>query len=200
MLVCGAAVADDSAATAKSAVSVVPAHSTSTHSSAQEIATHIKEYMSKAEAGDPDAQFILGMAYTQGLGVPADAAKAGEWMQKAAEGYRKPIYAKNGDALYKLGSIYALGIGTPKDMKQATFWWEKAAEQGSVHGQIVTATIYSGGAKRDYVTADKWWRAAEMSGDSNAGKMRKALEKIMTPADIAKAQAQAEAWKAAHPH
>ena len=45
-----------------------------------------QELFSKAEAGDPDAMFSLGMAYWNGTGgVTADLQKAKLWMDRAVE-------------------------------------------------------------------------------------------------------------------
>src|SRR5579883_3354246 len=60
-------------------------------------------YMSRAEAGDPEAQFKVGESYccnTGGVSGAYDNQKATEWLCRAAlQGY--------GPAQYRLGRIYS---------------------------------------------------------------------------------------------
>ena len=44
-----------------------------------------KRFLKAANQGDAKAQFILGVMYTHGKGVPQDYAKAHEWYQKACD-------------------------------------------------------------------------------------------------------------------
>jgi hypothetical protein len=77
----------------------------------------------KAEAGDPKAQFDLASAYSQGTGIPKDAAKGLEWLRKSAlQGY--------GGAQVVLGVFYQKGIQVPQDPSEAAKWYKKAARQG----------------------------------------------------------------------
>lgn len=39
----------------------------------------------RAEAGHADAQYMLGLMYEQGIGVPKDVSAAMTWLKKAAE-------------------------------------------------------------------------------------------------------------------
>jgi TPR repeat protein len=45
----------------------------------------IKKWQAQAEAGNADAQFLLGNAYYNGNGVPQDYNEALSWWQKAAD-------------------------------------------------------------------------------------------------------------------
>jgi len=54
---------------------------------------------SKADQGDTDAQFNLGLLYYSGVGTPQDSKKAVYWLTKAAE--QGHITAQ-----YKLGNLY----------------------------------------------------------------------------------------------
>src|SRR5690606_4556367 len=45
----------------------------------------VAELRAPAAAGDPAAQFYLGLAYAKGWGVVADAAKARRWYEQAAQ-------------------------------------------------------------------------------------------------------------------
>src|SRR2546425_133413 len=90
----------------------------------------VSEKQKKADSGDTNAMFELGEMYANGKGVPKDAAKAAEWLQK---------WATQGDALaqFNLGIMYADGEGVPKDIAKAAGWLQKAATQGHATAQAV---------------------------------------------------------------
>ena len=68
------------------------------------IADAIVELRSKAEQGDAQAQYNLGVLYANGMGVDKDFTKAVELYKKAAEqGYIS--------AQFNLGLCYAFGDG-----------------------------------------------------------------------------------------
>jgi len=71
-----------------------------------------KSWKAKADRGDPNAQFNVGVCYSQGLGVYRDLVEGASWYRKAAlQGDR---YAQN-----NLGNCYASGEGVPKDEIEA---------------------------------------------------------------------------------
>ncbi len=83
-------------------------------------ATTIRELRPLAEQGVAEAQFLLGVMYDKGQGVPQDYAEAVEWWRKAAEqGYAK--------AQYNLGVMYGKGQGVPQDYVLAHMWFDLAA-------------------------------------------------------------------------
>ena len=82
----------------------------------------------RAEAGDAEAQFNLGVLYNNGDGVPQDDAEAVRWYRLAADqGYA--------DAQYNLGVMYATGEGVPQDDAEALRWYRLAADQGHAGAQ-----------------------------------------------------------------
>ena len=85
----------------------------------------ISDLRSKAEQGDAEAQYNLGMLYYEGHGVRQDYATARHWWEQAAA---------QGTALaqYRLGVLYQKGRGVPQDDATAREWFEKAAAQGGV--------------------------------------------------------------------
>src|SRR5260370_37488212 len=83
----------------------------------------IPSLQQKAASGDPQTQFMLGLAYSMGAGVKTDAAKAFNWVSRAAESGH--MLAEN-----ELGSMYASGEGVPKEDRKALEWFKKAAETG----------------------------------------------------------------------
>ena len=83
----------------------------------------VAEWRKKAEAGDANAQFNLGLMYENGRGVPKDDAEALKWWRKAADqGFA--------EAQYNLGLLYYNGEGVPKDLVQAHVWWNIAGAKG----------------------------------------------------------------------
>lgn len=81
-----------------------------------------QETLHKAEAGDPQAQYNLGVMYDIGQGVPQDYTEAAKWYTKAAE-------QGHADAQLKLGVMYAKGRGVPQDYAEAAKWFTSVAEQ-----------------------------------------------------------------------
>jgi TPR repeat protein len=90
----------------------------------------VEEYLLKAEEGDVDAQYNLGIIYYHGEGVPRDFDKALMWFHQAAE-------QNDADAQYTLGFMYGRGEGVEKDQKQSVAWFNKAAEQGHTGAQEI---------------------------------------------------------------
>lgn len=76
-----------------------------------------------AEAGNPGAQYDLGVMYAFGECVSKDETKAAEWFQKAAMQGNK--YAQ-----FELGVLCEFGRGISKDEVKAAEWYQMAAAQG----------------------------------------------------------------------
>lgn len=85
----------------------------------------ISDLRSKAEQGDAEAQYNLGMLYYEGHGVRQDYATARHWWERAAS-------QGNAWAQHRLGVLYQKGRGVPQDDATAREWFEKAAAQGGV--------------------------------------------------------------------
>ena len=83
----------------------------------------IGRYRALAEQGDAQAQYLLGLCFAIGRGLPEDATEAVNWYRKAAE-------QGLASAQYLLGLRYAEGEGVPEDDAEAVNWYRKAAEQG----------------------------------------------------------------------
>ena len=81
-----------------------------------------------ADQGDADAQYNLGVMYSNGEGVPQDFTQAMAWYRQAAD---------QGDAgaQYNLGVMYANGEGVPEDDAQAVAWYRQAADQSYAPAQ-----------------------------------------------------------------
>ena len=124
----------------------------------------LEEAISKAEAGDAEAQYQMGLKYYNGrVNVDVDYKKAFEWYQKAAE--QGHVKAQN-----NLGLMYQTGQGTSKDIQKAIYWYEKAVEQGNIKAHVNLADIYYEGTsvKKDYEKAYELYHFASSAGNVNA--------------------------------
>jgi len=92
----------------------------------------------RGEAGEPEAQAMLGIMYAMGAGVPVNLDQALFWLRKAAEQVHP-------GAQVKLASMYFLGQGVPVDMAQSAGWFRKAADQGEPHAQACLGVICATG-------------------------------------------------------
>ena len=113
--------------------------------------------------GHQDAQFLLGLVYSNGLGVGSDLQQAIHWYELAA---------KQGhiDAQYNLGVAYSTGKGVNSDNIKAAGWWRKAAVQGNTDAQFNLGLLYAQGqgVVKNLMEAARWWFQAASHGDPAA--------------------------------
>ena len=114
---------------------------------------------SAAASGNPAAEFLVGVKYTEGNGVPADLSKAAVWYQKAADKGLAP-------AQYRLASLYEKGRGVEKDLGKAKAWYIKSAESGNAKAMHNLAVLFAegGSGEPDYSAAAKWFESAANFG------------------------------------
>ncbi len=147
-----------------------------------------------AEQGQPIAQLLVGLMYHRGQGVPQNHAEAAKWLRKAAEQNLAPAQAE-------LGFLYQLGEGVGRNDREAVNWFRKAAEQNNVGGQIGLGMAYATGkgTEKDLVKAHMWLNlgTAQLEGRNrkDAIKLRDAIAKQLSPAQLAQAQDMAQKWK-----
>lgn len=91
-----------------------------------------------ADAGDPLAQFNLGILHDLGQGVPRDAATAAEWFRRSAE-QGDPI------AAYNLGLMLAEGRGVPADPEAAAEWFRFASDLGHTASMMSLSILHATG-------------------------------------------------------
>jgi len=112
----------------------------------------------KADKGDVDAQFNLGILYTK-KGTSQNFPEAVKCFHLAAErGHAK--------AQANLGVAYHYGFGVPKDEKEAVKWYRLAADQKHAGAQC-NLGLYCYKAK-DYREAVKWYLLAANQGHAPA--------------------------------
>ena len=113
------------------------------------------EMVSKANDGDPQAQFDLAMAYREGKDIQKDLQSSFRWLKEAAKG-------EHVEAQYELAKDYAveaegnretsrLGVGTAikyfaRDYGFAVQWFHEAAQKGHVGAQLELAKLYFAGS------------------------------------------------------
>ncbi len=113
--------------------------------------------------GHQNAQFLLGLVYSNGIGVGSDPKQAVHWYQLAArQGHI--------DAQYNLGVAYSTGKGVNPDNLKAADWWRKAAVQGNTDAQFNLGLLYAQGegVVKNMMEAARWWFQAASYGDAAA--------------------------------
>lgn len=110
----------------------------------------------KANQGEEDAQYELGMLYKNGSGVQKDYMKAIEWLTKAAD-QGEDIAQKN------LGEMYENGLGVPQDYTKAIELYTQSAKQGNAIALMKLGVIYENGKKtipQDKEKAKEYYKQA----------------------------------------
>ncbi len=122
-----------------------------------------KKCLTKAQAGDVNAQVKLGNCYYDGKGIPQNYEKAVEWYTKAAK-------QGNAKAQCNLGYCYELGNGVLQSAEKAVEWYIKAAEQGHAIAQCNLGLCYKDGkgVSQSFAKAAKWFIKAAEQGNENA--------------------------------
>jgi TPR repeat protein len=117
----------------------------------------------KAQAGDPQSETTLALAYHAGTLLKMDDAEALRLLRHAANsGF---VAAEEA-----MGIFCQLGFGMPPDKAQAVSWYTKAAQHGSRDAATNLALMYStgDGVQKDRAKAATWFRSAAEAGDATA--------------------------------
>jgi uncharacterized protein len=125
---------------------------------------------------------------TRPMGVRKDLQEGWKWLRLSAEhGYA--------DAQLYVGWAYRDGNFVIEDYVEAMKWFRLGAKQGENYSQNALGGMYRDGkgVPQDYVRAHMWFNlAGRVVGGRNN---REAIEKLMTPQQIAEAQKLAREWK-----
>ena len=117
----------------------------------------------EADQGGPEAQFLLGWMYSEGMGLPPSQIDAIKRIRQAADqGY---VFA-----IIEMGLRYKRGRGVEKDLTKAIEWYQRAADLGAAAGKVGLAKMYDDELGReqpnlDYSKAFYWYRKAAAQGD-----------------------------------
>jgi TPR repeat protein len=127
----------------------------------------------KAQAGDPQAQYDLGMVYQMGDEVSGNLETAFGWYLKAAN-------QGHAEAQFTAGQCYFYGDGIAKDEALGAKWYYEAAMQD--HTQAICALgecyIAGEGVERDHAESLKWFSKAAAKGEKGAqSRIARILEK-----------------------
>jgi len=118
-------------------------------------------YLTAAEGGDAEAQFISGGMYFKGLGTIKDFKKAFRLLHEAA---------KNGKSTAEseqiLGQAFLLGSGVPKNYQKALQWYQSAAEKGNKEAQNELGFLYfvGNGVEQDAEKGGDYFLKAAYNG------------------------------------
>jgi len=85
----------------------------------------IKSLQERADSGDSNAAYALGLKYRLGEGVQVDYSLAWKYLNQAAQ-------TGHGDAQTQLGYMYYEGEGLGVDYFEARHWFEEAISNGSI--------------------------------------------------------------------
>ena len=142
-----------------------------------------KTTLLKAEQGQLNAQFNLGLIYELGLGIPKNTVEALKWYRKAAE-------RGHPDAQLDLGVMYANGEGTTENSAEALKWLRRAAKQGSAMAQFSLGLMYAygDGVKENDTQAVKWYALAKKQGYEMASRNLGNIQASMSQRQIDDAQ------------
>jgi TPR repeat protein len=116
-------------------------------------------YTKAAEAGNVEAQYILGMAYLSGTDLPVDLPAAVNWIEKAA-------HNDHAAAQFQLAVMYCTGQGVPQDLPKALPWYELSAQLGYPLAQYNLAVMLAKGygCEPDRNKALSWFQKAAACG------------------------------------
>jgi hypothetical protein len=139
----------------------------------------------RAEAGDAEAQFRLGVRCVAGREAAPDFIEAVRWFREAAEQDHRL-------AQFHLGRMLAQGQGLPRDEAASLVWFRRAAEGGEGSAQHALGTACHrrslGEASRDSsesrIEAYKWLRLAAVQGNNGSEAAQERVTLGMTRAEV----------------
>lgn len=129
-----------------------------THHEAKDYAKALKPCTRAGNAGDLEAQYIVGRLYEKGNGVSLDLKTAFKWYKRAAD-------KGHASSARRVAAAYYWGLGgVSKDDEKAFEWFKRAAEGGDRRAQKQMAEAYRrglGGLPKDEKLAREWAERAE---------------------------------------
>lgn len=139
-----------------------------------------------ADAGDPRAQYIMGVMALNGLAGEAQPNEGAAWLMLAAE----QNYV---EAQVELARLYKIGEGVEQDLSKMVHWYRRAAEQGHVGAQLFVADAYAygQGIETDLVEAYMWYDVAMRYWGDLAVHARDVIAEHMTAAQVEEAKRRA---------
>jgi TPR repeat protein len=154
----------------------------------------LESTQSKADHGDAEAQFSLGLKFASGGPAWLDYSKAAHWYLMAAN-------QNHALAQFNLGLMFAGGQGVAKDPDQALMWILKAAQQGDAGAQFHLGMKHRrasfDGPPKDKLESNleayKWFRLAAAQGYRASAAAREDIAIGFTRAQVDEGNDRAEA-------
>jgi TPR repeat protein len=128
------------------------------------------EWETKAQTGDADAAYLLGVLNQSGLLHSTDRKYRPRDLITALAWYRKAAEAGNIDAMVRLGQLLSGGYkNVPQDLLEARAWLEKAVTSGDADAMYELGwLLQSDRVPRDIATSQEWFRKAAAAGNIRA--------------------------------
>jgi TPR repeat protein len=128
----------------------------------------VKRFKKSIKIDDnPNALFVMGNMFADGIGVERDAAKADSYYKAAEKRLQSLANKGNTDAQVKIGDYFYFGIaGKTKSYTTAFDWYKKAAESGSGEGAYRLGNCYlnAQGILKDSEKAAHWYKKSAERG------------------------------------
>lgn len=117
----------------------------------------------RAQQGDAESKFILGMYYENGSGVKQDYIEAETLYRQAAK-------QGHAGAMRQLGIMYENGLGVKKDLEYAVTWYQQAANHGDAQAQFKFGLLLMNGhgVNKDESMAVRWYQKSAEQGLGDA--------------------------------
>jgi TPR repeat protein len=139
---------------------------------------HIAHLETEADAGDPDAMYMLGNCYAYGNHVPINIRKALDlWMAAALQGHA--------GAVFRIGMCYALGTCVPHDTETAVQMWRRAAADGCTEAMHTLGICHLNGEGVPQSTPEavKWFLLANARSHAESKEVLSELSQTITDED-----------------
>lgn len=123
----------------------------------------VRALRAKAEDGDAQSSYRMGMRYHVGRDLKQDYAEANEWFALAAnQGHVR--------AMYMYGTSLYVGRGVPRDFGKGVNWLRKAALKGHSRAQYHLAEAYrtGKGGVADLAWSARWLGRSAQQGYNRA--------------------------------
>jgi hypothetical protein len=101
-------------------------------------ANSVQELEDRANTGDREALYTLGVSYSLGFGVKKDKSKAKSYFLQAAD-------KGHADAQYELGKIFKETSEDKSSAESAIYWLKRAAKNNHIRAQYLLGYIYENG-------------------------------------------------------
>lgn len=110
-----------------------------------------------------EAQFLIGTAFAEALGVEQDPVEAVAW-------YRRAALQGHVLAQHNLGNVYFSGTGVEQSDSLAVVWWRLAAQRGDAIPALRIGMMYEDGrgVEADLGEARRWYQESAARGNADA--------------------------------